>query len=181
LKDGGEKEQTTVNQRNTDDLKLELQKDFETWFKTITTKITAVQFEKVKFNNRTIEPIVQEEFKQSVGVADNSVVIVSNEENKPKTEIKAGIKAEPQITAVSPNSKSENSPLHESELDGYHQLVCYFCGKPLMGNDWEQSSFSENKPAHKKCCEERRAQSKQRIETPDFEAKCQPPDDRKVS
>ena len=63
-----------------------------------------------------------------------------------------------------------------SEEKSYQQLVCYFCNKPLMDNDWAESAFSENKPAHKKCCDEKRRQLKQTLETPDFEDKCQPPD-----
>jgi len=63
----------------------------------------------------------------------------------------------------------------EETASSYLQLVCYFCQKPLMDNDWEQSSFSENKPAHKKCCDEKRKQLKQTVEIPDFEDKCSPP------
>lgn len=75
------------------------------------------------------------------------------------------------------------SEQHDETIEdtGYHQLVCYFCGKALMDNDWEQSGFSENKPAHRKCCDERRSQLKKPIEICDFEEKCQPPDDKEAS
>jgi len=43
-----------------------------------------------------------------------------------------------------------------------------------MDNDWEQSPFSENKPAHKKCCDEKREELKRQGETLDFENKSQP-------
>ena len=69
----------------------------------------------------------------------------------------------------------------EETAGSYLQLVCCFCQKPLMDNDWEQSSFSENKPAHKKCCDEKRKQLKQTVEMPDFEDKCQPPDNKETS
>ena len=69
----------------------------------------------------------------------------------------------------------------EKTASRYSQLVCYFCQKSLMDNDWEQSSFSENKPAHKKCCDEKRKQLKQTADMPDFEDKCQPPDDKETS
>ena len=50
--------------------------------------------------------------------------------------------------------------IKEETAGSYLQLVCYFCQKPLMDNDWRQSSFSENKPAHKECCDEKRKQLK---------------------
>ncbi|HSV49496.1 MAG TPA: hypothetical protein VLH35_04195, partial [Candidatus Acidoferrales bacterium] len=65
----------------------------------------------------------------------------------------------------------------EGTENSYAQLTCYFCGKGIMDNDWEQSSFSENKPAHKKCCDEKRSQLKSPVEMPDFEDKCQPPEE----
>ncbi len=48
----------------------------------------------------------------------------------------------------------------ESETEKYPiQLVCYFCLKPLMENDWNNPSngFTEGKPAHNKCIEDHRA------------------------
>jgi hypothetical protein len=71
---------------------------------------------------------------------------------------------------VQPDDKEETA-------NTYSQLVCYFCQKPLMDNDREQSEFTEGKPAHKKCCDEKRAQLKQSVEMPDFEEKCQSPEE----
>jgi hypothetical protein len=71
--------------------------------------------------------------------------------------------------------QSETQLGDKETVNTYSQLVCYFCQKPLMDNDWEQSSFSENKPAHKKCCDEKRNQLKPTVEMPDFEDKCQSP------
>ena len=77
------------------------------------------------------------------------------------------------FTAEELASKAKEEKVSE---DNYQQLVCYFCNKPLMDKDWEESAFSENKPAHKKCCDDKRRQLKQTLETPDFEDKCQPPE-----
>lgn len=101
--------QTTVNQRNTIDLKLELTKDFNAWFKTITTTKPDIQIEKIKFNDRTLEPITIEELKKLIGIEDSSVVIVSNEENKPIPETEAETKADKPIAVVLPNS-AEKAP-----------------------------------------------------------------------
>jgi P4 family phage/plasmid primase-like protien len=49
----------------------------------------------------------------------------------------------------------------ESDVSCYKQLSCYFCGKAITDNDWLRDDFSENKPAHKKCYDERRAQLKE--------------------
>jgi hypothetical protein len=88
------------------------------------------------------------------------------------------------VSEVTEDSEvKKQDPTHVNDKEGivgsYSQLVCYFCQKPLMDNDWEQSSFSESKPAHKKCCDEKRKQLKQTVEMPDFEDKGQPP--REVS
>ena len=72
--------------------------------------------------------------------------------------------------------------LKEEIANSHLQLVCYFCQKPLMDNDWEQSSFSEDKPAHKKCCDEKRKQLKPTVKKPDFEERgTQPPDNKGTS
>jgi len=54
--------------------------------------------------------------------------------------------------------KSTKSSMNETIE--YEQIVCYFCRKPIMENDWEQNGFTENKPGHKKCCDELRSQLK---------------------
>jgi hypothetical protein len=78
-------------------------------------------------------------------------------------------------------TKEEPQPKDREEdreaANSYSQLTCYFCKKTIMDNDWEESSFSENKPAHKKCCDEKRSQLKQAVEMPDFDDKCQPPEE----
>ncbi|MDR0797945.1 MAG: DUF5906 domain-containing protein [Nitrososphaerota archaeon] len=56
--------------------------------------------------------------------------------------------------------------------EGYRQLVCVFCQKSIMDNDWVQNSFTENKPAHVKCCVERLSQLNQSLEMSIFEDKC---------
>jgi P4 family phage/plasmid primase-like protien len=53
----------------------------------------------------------------------------------------------------------------ESDVENYQQLVCYFCQKGIMDNDWTQDDFTENKPAHKKCYDEKKAQLREREET----------------
>ena len=47
----------------------------------------------------------------------------------------------------------------ENEVNIPAQLICYFCLKPLMENDWTtpEDGFTEGKPAHNKCVEFHRA------------------------
>ena len=40
----------------------------------------------------------------------------------------------------------------------YNQLACVFCNQAIMENDWVQDDFSWNKPAHKKCYDEKKDQ-----------------------
>lgn len=86
---------------------------------------------------------------------------------------------------LSASSPKESMDIFQGEKanveTSYKQLVCYFCGKPLMDNDWEQSAFSENKPAHKKCCENKRVELKLQVTASNFENKGQPPEDKEVS
>ena len=122
--------QTTVNQRNTIDLKLELEKDFNVWFKTITTAKPDIQIEKINFNDRTLESITVEELKKLIGIQDSSVVIVSNEANKPNPETEAETKAEPLITVVLPKSTTEKTETEDSRCCGdcgrFHLASCWF-------------------------------------------------------
>jgi len=131
LKDATEAQQklvqTTVNQRNTIDLKLELEKDFNAWFKTITTAKPDIQktittenenpcyqIEKINFNDRTLEPITVEELKKLICTNGSCVVIVSNEANKPIPENKPETTVKGEITVVLPNSQEpEKSALWE--------------------------------------------------------------------
>jgi CRISPR/Cas system CMR-associated protein Cmr5 small subunit len=74
----------------------------------------------------------------------------------------------------------ESQEDQEDNKGQYTQLACFFCGKGIMDNEWTQNNFSENKPAHKKCYKEKCSQLKQPVEMPDmpdFEDKCQPPDE----
>jgi P4 family phage/plasmid primase-like protien len=48
----------------------------------------------------------------------------------------------------------------EEEEPKYKQLVCFFCGRGIMDNDWMQDNFSENKPAHSRCYNEKQDQLK---------------------
>jgi hypothetical protein len=87
--------------------------------------------------------------------------------------------AQGELSYVSNLVTKTPSSLESQEEDKiqYTQLVCYFCGKGIMDNDWVKNSFTENKPAHKKCFEEKRSQLKNPAEIPDFEDKCHPPED----
>lgn len=58
-----------------------------------------------------------------------------------------------QVSYVS--SSSEESDNH---LNGYEPLVCYFCQKLIMDNEWLGDDFTENKPAHKKCYDEKKGE-----------------------
>ncbi len=53
---------------------------------------------------------------------------------------------------------SRVSSVSESELKGYTQLVCVFCQKGIMDNDWKQDDFTWDKPAHKKCYDTKKSE-----------------------
>ena len=99
--------QTTANKRNTVDLRRELENDFAIWLQTITATTSAIQIEKIRFNDGALESITIEEFKKLIGISGSSAVIVSNEENKPIQEKEAETTAEQSIAVVLPNSTSE--------------------------------------------------------------------------
>ena len=48
----------------------------------------------------------------------------------------------------------------ESDLSKYEQLSCYFCQKAIINDEWTSDDFSANKPAHKKCYDDTKAQLK---------------------
>lgn len=79
-----------------------------------------------------------------------------------KKEQKRVIKNEQETSVVSAVSVVNQDPqtptLEESDVSGYNQLACFFCGKGIMDNDWVQDDFSGNKPAHKRCYDEKREQ-----------------------
>jgi hypothetical protein len=62
----------------------------------------------------------------------------------------------------------------EDSVGSYEPNKCFICKERLMENDWDE--FSEGK-AHKVCYDEKRLQLKQPFEMPDFEDKCNPPED----
>ena len=53
----------------------------------------------------------------------------------------------------------------EPEKPPYEQLVCYWCQKPLMNLDWEQSDFTEGKPAHIECNKTKRSGLREQEQT----------------
>ena len=83
-----------------------------------------------------------------------------------------------EVTEVSEVKSQVPSQVYDKEetASSYTQLACYFCQKGIMDNDWVQNSFTENKPAHKKCCDEKRMQLKKPFEMPDYEEKCHEPE-----
>jgi hypothetical protein len=52
----------------------------------------------------------------------------------------------------------------ESDIEGYQQLVCYFCQKAVIGDDWVSDDFTGNKPSHKGCYAEKMGQLSQNYE-----------------
>lgn len=122
LKEGSDPQQklipTTAKQQTTKDLKAELEKDFDSWNKTITTNNPLTQIEKICFNDRTLQPLTLENFKKIViGVEPSSVVIVSNEENQPIQGKKTETTLTPEITIDSRNSE-EHDVKPRLEFDG---------------------------------------------------------------
>lgn len=59
-------------------------------------------------------------------------------------------------------SKEQVTAVTESESNvEYTQLVCVFCDRAIMDNDFIQDDFSWGKPAHKKCYDDKKADLKQ--------------------
>ena len=59
------------------------------------------------------------------------------------------------------NTEQPSKVIGESDVEGYSQLSCYFCQKAITDDDWVSDDFSENKPAHKKCYDDTKAQLKE--------------------
>jgi hypothetical protein len=53
----------------------------------------------------------------------------------------------------------------ESDINGYRQLSCYFCAKPITDNDWVSDDFTENRSAHQECYDARRSELKSAEDT----------------
>jgi hypothetical protein len=53
---------------------------------------------------------------------------------------------------------TKKSALEEGDFKEYSQLCCFFCGKAINDNEWLSDSFTDNKPSHKKCYEDTKAQ-----------------------
>jgi putative DNA primase/helicase len=71
------------------------------------------------------------------------------------------------VTVVTPKNHENQhqqdavtTTINNVEVPGYTQLVCYFCGKGIMDNDWVTNEYTENKPAHKKCFMEKQKELK---------------------
>ena len=58
-----------------------------------------------------------------------------------------------QVSHVSPQ-------IGESDFKGYTQLCCSFCGQSINDNNWLNDGFTGNKPCHKKCYDDVKAQLK---------------------
>lgn len=56
----------------------------------------------------------------------------------------------------------------ESDLTGYHQLTCYFCQKPITDADWTSDDFTESKPAHLKCYDQKKSGLKEAEDQKEF-------------
>jgi hypothetical protein len=85
---------------------------------------------------------------------------------------------------VDPSNKEFIAPstapvvLYEEKSEKiYSELVCYWCQKSLMANDWgtPEDGFTEGKPAHTKCTNEKRDMLKVKVELVPFEDKCEAP------
>ena len=46
----------------------------------------------------------------------------------------------------------------EIGANSYKPFVCYLCGQRIMDNDWLQNNFTENKPAHQKCYDQKQSE-----------------------
>lgn len=86
------------------------------------------------------------------------VIPVKNDVSNTEQQLKV-VTEESGLRRLEVNQDFEKSALEESDVSGYNQLACFFCGKGIMDNDWVQNDFSGNKPAHKRCYDEKREQS----------------------
>jgi putative DNA primase/helicase len=73
---------------------------------------------------------------------------------------------------ASPASQTTHIPTfneeERSDLQSYHQLTCYFCQKPITDADWTSDDFSENKPAHQKCYDQKKSELKEAEDQREF-------------
>jgi hypothetical protein len=125
LKDTTETQQklipTTANQQIAIVLRLELEKDFKTWIKTITTTDTSYALTKINFLDRTETPISMEEFDRMV-IGENEQ---ANRQIQPKqlpldTENKIeennNIHTESNPTLPNPSQENKNVRVGESRV-----------------------------------------------------------------
>ena len=68
--------------------------------------------------------------------------------------------AEKQAQISKTNKAVGTEGTNESDVNGYAQLCCFFCGKAINENNWLNDSLTENKPCHKNCYDDTKAQLK---------------------
>jgi hypothetical protein len=82
-----------------------------------------------------------EDSEDTIIISGTTAEDVPSDPSVPKTRI------DPEKTGDGDDDNGES----QSQLAGYRQLSCYFCGKPIIDADWVSDGFTENKPAHKNC------------------------------
>jgi hypothetical protein len=102
-----------------------------------------------------------------MGYLHTGVTGVSSSIEKPQENynlpLKTGVSGVSEVTGVKSQEQSQGYN-KETALTNYTQLICYFCQKEIMENDWVQNEFTGNKPTHKNCYTEHRKQLKQSSE-----------------
>jgi P4 family phage/plasmid primase-like protien len=80
---------------------------------------------------------------------------------------------EKSVVSVVSGVKSEESEIYQG------QYVCLYCLKDIDvdSKDWTRDDFTGDRPAHKKCYDEKHVYLKPSVEMPNFEDKCQPPEE----
>jgi hypothetical protein len=132
--------ETALKQRDNVDLKQKLEKDFNEWFKTITTANPSIQIEKINFNGRTLHSITVDELKNLIGIGAPCELIVLNEARQPIRETKAETTLKPEINTVAPNSQKSNIRLTiRRTKDGQ---PCWNCGQ--KASEWEIKTYLNN-------------------------------------
>jgi hypothetical protein len=85
-----------------------------------------------------------------------SVNSTVNEQNNDVFPLKMTDTSVASVFSVSP----QRAPSSQQEMISvvYEQLGCVFCQRGIMEDDWVQDDFTWNKPAHKKCYDEKQSQ-----------------------
>jgi P4 family phage/plasmid primase-like protien len=90
----------------------------------------------------------------TLATGKGSLGLTQNTENSLDSKVEENRSTPPSVATVATVAKTEE----ENETEGYHQIVCVFCGKPLMDLDWTSDDFTWGKKAHNQCYDAKKSE-----------------------